>query len=179
MAKQIKQQKPKQNAFNYRINDELRGHYDVRIVGNNIESKVVSLDEAKEIATDMEMDLIEINNSVRPPIMRIASYDKFLYEMKKSAKAKKQPTTSLKEIQLTVNIAKHDLLTKAKKAQEFIEEGNKVKVVLTMRGRELSRRDENKRSIFEFIDTLSEVAVPESMPRDENNRTIVILKKKK
>lgn len=179
MAKQNKQQKQKQNVFNHRINDDLKGHYDVRIVGNDIESRVVSLDEAKRIANEMGMDLIEINNSVRPSIMRIATYDKFLYELKKSAKAKKQSTSSIKEIQLTVNIAKHDLLTKAKKAQEFIEDGNKVKVVLTMKGRELTRREENKRSIFEFIDTLSEVAVPESMPKDENNRTIVMLKKKK
>ena len=157
----------------------MKGHYDVRIVGNDIESRVVSLDEAKRIANEMELDLIEINNSVRPSIMRIAAYDKFLYELKKSAKAKKQTTSSIKEIQLTVNIAKHDLLTKAKKAQEFIEDGDKVKVVLTMKGRELTRREENKRSIFEFIDALSEVAIPESMPKDENNRTIVMLKKKK
>ena len=177
MAKINKQQKT--NVASHRINDDLRGHYDVRIVGNDIESRVVSLDEAKKIAASMELDLIEINTNAQPPIMRIAAYDKFLYELKKNAKAKKQSTSTIKEVQLSVNIAKHDLLTKAKKAQEFIEDGNKVKVVLTMKGRELSRREENKRSIYEFIDSLCDVAVPESMPRDENNRTIVMLKKKK
>ena len=84
----------------------------------------------------------------------------------------------LKEIQLSVNITEHDLQTKANNAKKFIENGNKVKVTLTMKGRELSRREENKRSILEFIVMLEDVAVPESQPRDDGNKTIVILKKK-
>jgi translation initiation factor IF-3 len=70
------------------------------------------------------------------------------------------------------------LQTKANNARKFIESGSKVKVTLTMKGRELSRRDDNKRSILEFIVMLEDVAVPESQPRDDGNKTIVILKKK-
>ena len=169
------------NAFNapsFRINDELRGNYDVRIVGEGIESKVVKLEEAKKIAYGMELDLIEINANNDPPIMRVASYEKMIYELKKNAKKNKQTAKPLKEIQLSVNISEHDLQTKANNARKFIENGSKVKVTLTMKGRELSRRDENKKSILEFIVILEDVAVPESQLRDDGNKTIVILKKK-
>lgn len=169
------------NALNmpkFRINDELHGTYDVRIVGEDIESKIISLSEAKKIANDMEMDLIEINSNVNPPIMKIASYEKMLYEMKKAMKKNKQNVKPMKEIQLSVNISEHDLQTKVNNARKFIEGGSKVKVVLSMRGRELVRREENKRSILEFIVALENVAIPEAQPRDEGNRTVVILKKK-
>jgi len=162
----------------FRINDELRGNYDVRIIGEGIQSKVVSLFEAKDIAKSMNLDIIEVNNKTSPPIMRIANYEKMVYEMKKMAKKNKQQVKQLKEIQLSVNISEHDLQTKANKAREFIEDGNKVKVVLTMKGRELSRRDISKKSILQFIVSLSDVSVPESQPKDEGNKTIVILKKK-
>lgn len=166
------------NAPSFRINDELHGNYDVRIIGDNIESKVVTLEEAKKIAYDAELDLIEINSKVSPPIMRIASYEKFIYEMKKNAKKNKQTAKPVKEIQLSVNISEHDLQTKANYAKRFIEDGSKVKVTLTMKGRELSRKEENKRSILEFIVMLEDVAVPESQLRDDGNKTIVTLKKK-
>ena len=171
----------KKNVLNmpkFRINNELHGTYDVRIVGEDIESKIISLSEAKKIANDMEMDLIEINSNVNPPIMKRASYEKMLYEMKKAMKKNKQNVKPMKEIQLSVNISEHDLQTKVNNARKFIEGGNKVKVVLSMRGRELVRREENKRSILEFIVALENVAIPEAQPRDEGNRTVVILKKK-
>ena len=171
----------KKNVLNmpkFRINNELHGTYDVRIVGEDIESKIISLSEAKKIANDMEMDLIEINSNVNPPIMKIASYEKMLYEMKKAMKKNKQNVKPMKEIQLSVNISEHDLQTKVNNARKFIEGGNKVKVVLSMRGRELVRREENKRSILEFIVALENVAIPEAQPRDDGNRTVVILKKK-
>ena len=166
------------NMPKFRINDELHGTYYVRIVGEDIESKIISLSEAKKIANDMEMDLIEINSNVNPPIMKIASYEKMLYEMKKAMKKNKQNVKPMKEIQLSVNISEHDLQTKVNNARKFIEGGSKVKVVLSMRGRELVRREENKRSILEFIVALENVAIPEAQPRDEGNRTVVILKKK-
>ena len=166
------------NAPSFRINDELHGNYDVRIIGDNIESKVVTLEEAKKIAYDAELDLIEINSKVSPPIMMIASYEKLIYEMKKNAKKNKQTAKPVKEIQLSVNISEHDLQTKANYAKRFIEDGSKVKVTLTMKGRELSRKEENKRSILEFIVMLEDVAVPESQLRDDGNKTIVTLKKK-
>ena len=154
------------------------GSYDVRVVGDNTESMVVSLPEAKRMAKEQGLDLIEINGKVRPNIVRIASYDKFLYEYKKKLKKNKQQAKQIKEIQLKVNIGINDLKTKANHAREFIEDGYRVKVVLIMKGRELARREENKKTILQFIVMLEDVAVPESQPRDEGNRTVVMLKKK-
>ena len=169
------------NVFNlprYRVNDEIRGYNELRIVGEGIESKITTMAEARQIAESMELDLIEINPTSNPPVVKIASYEKLMYELKKAAKKNKQSAKPLKEIQLSVNITEHDLQTKANNAKKFIENGNKVKVTLTMKGRELARRNENKRSILEFIVMLEDVATPESQPRDDGNKTIVVLKKK-
>ena len=169
------------NVFNlprYRVNDEIRGYNELRIVGEGIESKITTMAEARQIAESMELDLIEINPTSNPPVVKIASYEKLMYELKKAAKKSKQSAKPLKEIQLSVNITEHDLQTKANNAKKFIENGSKVKVTLTMKGRELTRREDSKRSILEFIVMLEDVAVPEAQPRDDGNKTIVILKKK-
>ena len=169
-----------------KINDEIFGYNDVRVIykdetDNSIDNsfnKVMSLQKAKKIAEEMELDLIEINGKSTPPILKIANYSKYLYELKKQNKQKQKTPPSLKEIQLKTNISDHDLEIKAKKAGEFITDGHKVKVVLTMRGRELARREESKKCLYKFLTLLEDVSLPESMPRDENNKSIVILKKK-
>ena len=172
--------KQKKNDFSskFRVNDEIRFNGNVRIVGDGIESKVVSMAEANEIADEMGLDLVEIQGKLEIPIIRICNYEKMLYELKKVAKKAKQNVKPLKEIQLSVNIAKHDLETKANNARKFIEDGSRVRVTLSMKGRELTRREENKKSILEFIVLLEDVAVPEAAPRDEGNKTFVTLKRK-
>jgi translation initiation factor IF-3 len=172
--------KPKVNDFDskFRVNDEIKFKGDVRIVGDKIDSRIVSISEARKIAQNMELDLVEIQGKLEIPVLRICNYEKMIYELKKSAKKNKQNTKPLKEIQLSVNIAKHDLETKANNARKFIEDGSRVRAILTMKGRELSRRDENKKSLLEFIVMLEDVATPEAAPRDEGNKTSVILKKK-
>lgn len=174
MAKTLKNEK-----ISFRVNEEIVGFQTVRIVGEGVESKVLTFKEAIKIANSMEKDLIEINPKSNPPIIRVDNYDKFVYNMKKALKKKEaNKPKPCKEIQLTVNIASNDLATKAKKAIEFVEDGSRVKVVLRMKGRELSRREESKRSIYQFLDMISEDAVPESMPKDEGNNTIVYVKRK-
>ena len=172
--------KQKKNDFSskFRVNDEIRFNGNVRIVGNDVESKVVPMSEARKIAESMELDLVEIQGNLDVPIIRICNYEKMVYELKKAAKKSKQATKPLKEIQLSVNIAKHDLETKANSARKFLEDGSRVRVTLSMKGREMARREENKKSILEFIVLLEDVAVPENTPRDEGNKTVVILKKK-
>lgn len=161
-----------------RINDEIRGVETVRIVGDNIESCEISLREAKRIASNLELDLVEINGNVNPPIVKVVDYSKYMFELKKALKNKNKKNCVLKEIQLSTNISSNDLNTKVRKAKEFIEDGNKVKVVLTMKGRELGRKEDSKKSLLTFIVEMDEVAVPESLPRDEGNKCTVILKKK-
>ena len=172
--------KANKNDFSskFRVNDEIRVGGNVRIVGEGIESKVVTMSEARKIAEGMELDLVEIQGKLEIPIIKVCNYEKMLYELKKAAKKNKQQAKPLKEIQLSVNIAKHDLETKANNAKRFIEDGSRVRVTLAMKGRELSRREENKKSILEFIVMMDEVAIPESTPRDEGNKTVVILKKR-
>jgi len=172
--------KQKKNDFSskFRVNNEIRFNGNVRIVGNDIESKVVSMSEARKIAEEMELDLVEIQGNIEIPIIRVCNYEKMVYELKRNAKKAKQTTKPMKEIQLSVNIAKHDLETKANNAKKFIEDGSRVKVILSMKGREMARREENKKAILEFIVLMDEVAVPEAAPRDEGNKTTVILKKR-
>ena len=131
------------------------------------------LKEAKE-----NMKRLEKSLDRESYIKACRDYEKMLYELKKAAKKNKQHVKPLKEIQLSVNIAKHDLETKANNAKRFIEDGSRVRVTLAMKGRELSRREDNKKSILEFIVMMDDVAVPESTPKDEGNKTVVILKKR-
>ena len=173
MAKIVK------NSLDFNINDNIVINTNsVRIVGNLVESKVVSMEEAKKIAQALGLDLIEINSKVNPPIIRIDDYSKFLFDQKKLAKKNKQKPSQIKEVQLSTNIGSNDLDIKIKKAKDFINDGNKVKVVLTMKGRELSRREESKKSLYVFIDKMSDISVAESYPKDDGNKCIVILKRK-
>lgn len=165
-------------ASKFKVNEEIRLHGNVRVVGEGLESKVVSIEEARRIAESMDLDLVDLGGRQETPVLKVCNYEKMIYEMKKAAKKNKQHTKPLKDIQLSVNIAKHDMETKANNARKFIEDGCRVRVTLTMKGRELSRREENKKSILEFIVMLEDVAVPEAVPRDDGNKTSVILKKK-
>ncbi len=163
-------------TLHYRVNGNIHADH-VRVVGNGIDSKVIPLSAAKRLAEHMGLDLIEINSTTDPPIVKVGDYEKMLYDYKKQQKNKPKPKP-MKEVRLTTNIAHHDMETKANQARKFIMDGSKVKVTLTMRGRELGRRDESKRSILEFITMMEDVALPESL-KDEGNRSIAILKKKK
>lgn len=165
-------------SISLKVNDEINGFDNVRIVGDNIESKIVSLNEAKKIASDLDLDLVEVNLKITPPVLKICNYEKLIYEMKRNEKKNKQVILPIKEIQLSVNICMHDIEIKAKQAMNFIEKGHKVKVILTMKGRELSRRDESKKSLLEFLTLTEDVASIESL-KDDGNKSIAILKKKK
>lgn len=181
MALRQKFYKKKKDEISFPVNDEIRVYdgENVRIVGENVESKVCSLDEAMKIADSMNLDLVLINSEAKPMIVRVVDYDKFVFDKKKAQKKNKTKSSQLKEIQLTVTISENDLNTKANKAREFIEDGDRVKVVLSMKGRQLGRREESKKSLYQFITMMQDVAVAESLPKDEGNRSIVYLKKKK
>lgn len=176
----------KNGKFNYRINEEIRGYDNVRLIykehssetSENDFNKIVTLSEARKISDEKSLDLIEINSSATPPILRLCDYSKFLWEQKKKEKARGKNTTVLKEIQLKANIADNDLETKARAALKFLESGFKVKVVLTLRGRELSRKDYSKEVFYRFLELVGDNAVYELKPKDEGNKTITIIRKK-
>jgi translation initiation factor IF-3 len=171
-------QKKNDLASKFKVNEEIKIYGNVRVVGEGIESKVMPIEEARSIADGMELDLVLLNANGQEPVLKLCNYEKMLYEMKRMAKKNKQNAKPLKDIQLSVNIAKHDMETKANNARKFLEDGCRVRVTLTMKGRELARREENKKSILEFIVMLEDVGVPEAVPRDDGNKTSVILKRK-
>ena len=162
---------------NTRINDEITS-LTVRLVGKNVENNVIKLSDALHLAEVMGLDLIEINSQANPPILKIGNYEKIQYEAKKNAKKNAKSRQEIKEIQLSANIAEHDLQTKVNNAKKFIEKGNNVRVVLTLRGREMTRQEENQKSILEFITMMEDVAAPMSLPKKVGNKTLVILKQK-
>lgn len=171
-----------------RINFEIKGHDEVRLIykehkdiaSENDFNKVVSWKEAIRQSKEKGLDLIEINPKSNPIIVKLEDYSKYLYDLKKQMKHNKKKSAVLKEIQISVNISMHDLEIKANKAKEFLEDGDKVKVVLTMKGRELQRKEESKKSFYQFIQLMidSGIASFDCAPRDEEKRCYVIFKKK-
>lgn len=169
-----------------RINGELKIYDEVRLVykenvnekSDNDFNRIVSISEAFEMSKKYSLDLVEINSKTTPPIVRLCDYSKYLFELKKSLKQKSKNTVVCKELQLSVNISQHDLEIKVKKAKEFIEHGDKVKVVLSMKGRELTRKEVSKECFNKFIELSNEFASFDSVPKEEGNKVICVLKKK-
>lgn len=168
--------KPKEPLF--RINDFIRADR-VRIVGDDIESKIVTLNEAKELAESLGLDLVEINSASNPIICRICDYSKFLYEKKKKDKEKRLSNRhSLKEIKLGAHIQEHDVAFKLKNSRKFLEEGDKVKAYIQFRGREIMYKEQGEIILLKFIEALQDVGRPESLPKLEGKSMFVIISPK-
>jgi len=176
--KQRQKKKEADNKFNFKVNDDLRHLNKVRLLRDGMEPEVMHISKARELAEEEELDIVLVTDKSDIPVVKMCNYEKMLYELKKNAKKNKASAKPLKEVELTVNIAEHDLETKVNSARKFLEGGHKVKVTLKMKGRELSRREENKKSILKFIVMLEGIGIPEAPLKDEGNRTVVILKKK-
>ena len=163
----------------HRINEELI-FPEVRLVGRG-EPFVISTIEAQRIANSEEKDLILINENQNPPIVRIEDYKKFLYEQEKAEKEKKKLAnkSQLKEIQLSVNISDHDLETKSKKGREFLKNGDKVKVVISLKGRQKANPGRGELVMLKFATSVEEFGTPESMPNLESGKWIMMIKVKK
>jgi len=163
----------------HRINGEVR--FDkVRLIDES-GSRIMSSQEASILAKNLSLDLILINEKADPPVVKIEDYSKFIYQQEKQEKInkKKQKAAEVKEVQLSPEIGDHDLNTKLSKAVEFLEKGNKVKVVLQLRGRQKAHPDRGQIVSLKFIDLLSEVGDPETLPKYENFRFITLIKPKK
>lgn len=152
----------------------------VRIVGDNIEARVMSTNEARALAQSLGMDLILISETSDPPVARIAEYSKFLYNIEKAEKLKKKNSqkSELKEIQLSATIAENDLLTKAKKANELLSEGDKIKCTLQLKGRQKAMPAQGELVLLKFAQMCINGS-PENLPKLEGNRWLMILKPKK
>lgn len=113
----------------------------VILASNNEQLGVLRLDEAIRKARSMGLDLVEIAPNAQPPVCRIVDFGKFRYDLSKQEKDKKQTTTKVKEVKFRVNIDEHDYLTKVRHAEDFLDKGNKVKVHLQFRGREMAHQE--------------------------------------
>lgn len=132
------------------------------------------------MAEDMELDLIEISPSAKPPVCKIADYNKFLYQEKKKQKEIKAKTakTELKEIRFTPNTDEHDFEFKLKHAQKFLEQGNKVKASVFFKGRSIIYKEQGELVLLKFADKLSEYGQVEQLPKLEGKRMGIIISPK-
>ena len=148
------------------VNEEI-DFAQVRVVGVDGEAiGIMSSEQALKMAYDQGYDLVLMAPQAQPPVCRIMDYGKFRFERDKKEKEakKKQQTVELKEIQLSPRIDTHDFETKAKQARKFLESGNKVRVVMRFRGREMSHMAIGREIIDKFADICSEVGTVDKKP---------------
>lgn len=164
----------------YRINEQIRVR-EVRIVGDNIESKVYPIAQALKIAEENEADLVEISPTAQPPVCRIIDYSKFLYQQKKRQKEQKakQVKVNVKEIRFGPQTDDHDYNFKLKHAIGFLEGGDKVKAYVFFRGRSILFKDQGEVLLLRFANDLEEYAKVEQMPVLEGKRMTIQLSPKK
>jgi len=164
-----------------RINKQIRGVTEVRIVGEGIESQVVSIQEAFRISDEMGLDLVEISPNAKPPICKIVDYGKLLYERKQKDKLQKQNNkkVKVKELRFTYNTGDHDFNFKLNHATNFLKEGNKVKAFVFFSGREQNYVEMGNLLLLKFVDALSEHGKPEALPKMDGRRLWVMISPKK
>jgi len=164
-----------------RINDKIRGVSQVRLVGDNVEQGVYSYQEAIRIADEQNLDLVEISPNADPPVCRVNDYQKFLYQKKRKEKEQKANSKKIeiKEIRFGPQTDEHDYQFKLKHAIEFLKDGNKVKSYVFFRGRSILFKEQGEELLARFCADLEEVGKPESQPKLEGKRMIVMLAPKK
>ena len=163
------------------INEQIRDK-EVRVIGANGEQLgIMSSKEAQALADEAELDLVKVAPTAQPPVCRIVDYGKFKYEQlrKEKENKKKQHQVEIKEIRLSPNIDTNDLNTKVSAARKFLEKGNRVKVTLRFRGREMAHMQSAKHILDEFAEALSEVATIEKEPKVEGRNMTMFLTEKK
>lgn len=159
------------------INEQIRDK-EVRLISENGEQLgIVPIREAMRLAEDAGLDLVKIAPTAKPPVCRIVDYGKFKYEQLRKEKEakKKQKTVEIKEIRLSPNIDTNDLNTKMNAARKFITKGDRVKVTLRFRGREMAHMNNSKHILDDFAQNLSDIAVIEKAPKVEGRSMTMFL----
>jgi len=156
-----------------RVNERIRIPR-VRLIDNTgNQVGVVSRDEALNLAKSKSLDLVEIAPHERPPVCKIMDYGKYLYQEKQKQKQKKQKAIKVKELKLGVKIQKHDYLTKLKFAREFLENGNRLKIRIFFRGREIVHQNMGKQILERIKDDVSDIAKVELSPKMEGRQMVM------
>jgi translation initiation factor IF-3 len=172
--------KPRVPQNEHRLNREITVP-EVRLVGEGIEPGVYPIAEALRLAEQQEVDLVEISPNAVPPVCRLIDYKKFLYEKKKKEKEQKAKSkqSEVKEIRFTPNTDDHDFDFKAKHAEKFLQDGNKVKCYVQFKGRAIMFQERGELLLLKFAERLAEVGALESMPKMEGRRMFAIFTPKK
>ncbi len=160
----------------HKINEFIRVPQ-VRLVGDNVESRIYTISEALAIAKELESDLVEISPNADPPVCKVIDYNKFLYEKKKKEKEMKAASKAaqMKEIRFTPNTDDHDFEFKTKHAENFLKEGHKVRAYVQFKGRAINYSDRGQLLLLKFAQQLEEVGVPEQMPKLEGKKMFITL----
>ena len=168
------------NKDQYRINGQIRAK-EVRIVGDNIESKVYPIAQALRIAEEHDADLVEISPTAQPPVCRVIDFSKFLYQQKKRQKEMKakQVKTEVKEIRFGPQTDDHDFNFKKNHAISFLKEGNKVRAYVYFKGRSILFKEQGEVLLLRFANDLEEYAKVEMMPVLEKKKMTIVLAPKK
>jgi translation initiation factor IF-3 len=163
----------------HRINEKISAK-EVRLVGDNVEQGVYSIQEAMKLADKLELDLVEISPNAVPPVCRIVDYQKFLYQQKKREKEQKakQVKVVVKEIRFGPQTDDHDYNFKLKHAQEFIKEGCKLKAYVFFKGRSILFKEQGEVLLLRFANDLEDIAKVDSMPTLEGKRMIIMMSPK-
>ncbi len=166
--------------FQYRTNLEIRSR-EVRLIGDNVEEGIYSVQEAQRIANQLELDLVEISPNATPPVCRVVDYQKFIYQQKKHQKEQKAKAVKVvvKEIRFGPQTDDHDYNFKLKHAKSFFEEGAKVKAYVFFRGRSIVFKEQGETLLARFAADLEDYAKVDSKPVLEGKRMIMMLSPKK
>ena len=163
------------------INEQIRDK-EIRLIGENGEQLgIMSARDAMKLAREAELDLVKIAPTAKPPVCKIIDYGKYRYELARKEKEakKKQKVIEIKEVRLTPNIDVNDLNTKVGSARKFLQKGNKVKVTLRFRGREMAHMQASRHVLDDFAKALSDVAVVDKAPKIEGRSMTMFLSEKR
>ena len=163
------------------INEQIRDR-EIRLIGEDGQQLgIMSSREAMKIAREAELDLVKIAPQAKPPVCKIIDYGKYRYELARKEKEakKKQKTIDVKEVRLSPNIDSNDLNTKIASARKFIEKGNKVKVTLRFRGREMAHVQSSRHILDEFAKALEDIALVDKPAKMEGRSMAMFLTEKR
>jgi translation initiation factor IF-3 len=174
--------KQKKNTLFFKTNNQIRVP-EVRLIGDNIDTGVYDTQEAKDIADQLDLDLIEISPNANPPVCKIQEYSKFLYDMKRKQrdqeKKNRQNSVEVKELRFGPNTDDHDFNFKKNHAESFLKRGDKVKAFVFFKGREMMFKEKGQILLLKLADQLEDVGMVESMPKMEGNKMIMFIRPKK
>ncbi|MGY8931133.1 MAG: translation initiation factor IF-3 [Flavobacteriales bacterium] len=164
----------------HKTNREITAAF-VRIVGELVEPKIVSIDEAIKIAKSFSLDLVEISPNTEPPVCKLIDYKKFIYDQKKKQKAIKSKAQKvvIKELRFGPNTGEHDFDFKLKHAKKFLDEGAKVKAFVFFRGRTIIFKDKGEILLLRLAQALEDYGIVENMPKLDGKKMIMIVAPKK